>query len=248
MEMGGDRMFIKRSKPYLFASLVGTAFASFLWGATPAGALTIAPDENSVYLQASDVGASFNVNWSQSIGNGLPDLMANSVWTILGFQNDRLTLGISLTNATLDTATFHSAITSFGAGMTPNGAGQFAPGGAEAAFKNISSGNGPKQTFPGGFKGIDLCVSSSGCSGGSFNGGLHAGATDIMTVILLAAFGADPSGTLAFFPIKFQTSSGSYEIGGQVSTVPLPATLPLLILAVAGFGFLRKRRITAASL
>src|SRR5262249_48031579 len=154
------------------------------------GALEIAPGGNAVTIGTADINKSFNVDWSQSIGGGNPQLTASSVWTILGFNSTSLTLKISLTNSTADAGTFHSAITGFGAGVTPDATGSFAAGGSGAIFKNVSAGNGPQQTFPGGFKHIDLCVSSAGCSGGSFQNGLHAGVTDIMTVVLSAAFGA----------------------------------------------------------
>lgn len=235
-------MLRKRIASRFVKVLSGAAAATLLLGIGSAGALEIAPGGNQVTIGTADINQSFNVDWSTSAGAGNPQLTASSVWTILGFNSSSLTLKITLTNTTTDTATFKSAITGFGAGMTPNATGTFAASGQGSIFKNISPGKGPQQTFPGGFKNIDLCVSSAGCSGGSFQGGLHAGVTDIMTVILSAAFGTTPETALAFFPIKFQTSAGSFEPAGQVSTVPLPTTLPLLAVALAGLVMLGKKQ------
>lgn len=239
-------MLRKRIASRFVKTLGGAAAVTLLLGISSAGALEIAPGGNQVTIGTADIGKSFDIDWSTSAGANNPQLTANSVWTILGFSSNSLTLKISLTNSTVDTAIFHSAITTFGAGVTPNATGSFAPGGQGAIFKTVSGGKGPQQTFPGGFKGIDLCVSSAGCDGGSFQDGLHSGVTDIMTIILTAAFGATPETTLAFFPIKFQTSAGSFEVAGQVSTVPLPTTLPLLAVALAGLVMFRRKQLPGA--
>jgi len=239
-------MMRKQIAPRFFKALGGVTAIMLLLGVNSAEALQIAPGGNQITIGTADIGKSFEIDWLTSAGVNNPQLTANSVWTILGFSSNSLTLKISLTNSTVDTATFHSAITTFGAGVTPNATGSFAPGGQGTIFKTVSAGKGPQQTFPGGFKGIDLCVSSAGCDGGSFQDGLHSGVTDIMTIILTAAFGATPETTLAFFPLKFQTSAGSFEVAGQVNTVPLPTTFPLLTAALVGLVMLRKKQRSGA--
>jgi hypothetical protein len=214
--------------------------------AASARAFTIGADANSITLTSADIGSSFNVNWSRTVGHEHEDeheegssllhLAAHSVWTVLGLTSTQLTLSATLTNTTL--GLLQTAITSFGIAVGPNATGAFAPGCAGNIFDTVSHGSGPHQNFPGGFVGIDACFfSGSQCSGGSFWSGLLNNASDTLTMVLSGAFG-DGSVNLALFPLKFQTGVGSFESAGVVSAVPLPASLWLFAAALAGLSFM----------
>lgn len=214
--------------------------AMLLLSGTPAQALTILP--NSVGITGADIGQSFDVNWLVASTN--PDLTATSTWTVEDFSSSALTLKISMTNTTPNSLA--SSITAFGLGISPDATGAFATNGEGDVFKFIGAGSGPNETFPGGFKAIDICIGpSSPCAGDAFNDGLLNGITDTITIVLSGLFGDNPAATLAFFPLKFQTALGSFEPAGAV--VPLPASLPLLGAALAGLGLLgRRSRLRAA--
>jgi hypothetical protein len=217
-------------------SIAAMTAATLLFSGAPAHALTVGPGGTTVALTSADVGQSFSINWLQPLSG--PDATAKSTWTVESFSPTKLTLGISLTNTTA--ASFPASITTFGFGVTPNATGAFAAGGKGTVFNKIGAGNGPNQTFPGGFKGIDVCLFGQNCAGGAFFNGLLNHATDAVTVALSGVFGTNPV-TLGLIPLKFQTDIGSFEVAGTVSPVPLPAALPLLATALAGLGLWGRR-------
>lgn len=182
-------------------------------------------------IQITSSGQHFTVDWSLSLGSNT--LSAMSDWTVMSFSATQMVLDISITNSTLLTGTLTNAdITSFGFGVDPNARSRLlVPG---KVFDGAGTGNGPQQTFPGSYRGIDVCLFSSGCSGGSVKHALHAGAGDSLQILLTGNFS---SGTvnLLYFPIKFQTSRGSYEPAGCVNCprvqVPEP---PVAVLLGAG--------------
>jgi len=165
----------------------------------------------------------------------------------MGVTSTALTLKIKITNTT--PASFTSDVHAFGAAVDPNVTAAFASGGQGTVFDGISAGAGAQQTFPGGFKNIDFCaLSAANCSGGASGDGLLNGISDTITVVLSGVFGVNPI-LLSLFPIKFQTGltpDGSFEPGGVVSAVPLPAGLALLMTALGALGFVGRRRKVAA--
>jgi hypothetical protein len=116
------------------------------------------------------------------------------------------------------------------------------------AFAEVQAG---QQNFSWGFKDIDVCVYTQGCSGGSQGSALAAGAFDDFTLIV----NFDPSSSsIPFdpFPIKFQTTQGSFEFGGGASptdvdgasptdTVPEPSALLLLGAGLIGMSRFAKK-------
>ncbi len=190
-------------------------------------------------IQINSVGDSWTVDWlvSASTTSGLSnDLSATSSWLVTSFSATQITLDISITNTTLLTGLLTNAdITTFGFGVSPNATASIVTAGS--TFTQVGTGNGPQQTFPGGFKGIDVCIFASGCSGGTVNNALHAGSTDSLTLLLTGNFGSGAD--LTYFPIKFQTNQGSYEPAGCVNgngctTVPEPGMAGLLLIGLLG--------------
>jgi hypothetical protein len=244
----------------LKAMVIGTAL-SFSLIAVPAQALLItntgstagnpAQDLYTVQISPSDVGSSFNVDWLLS-GSTPNDLKATSTWKVDSFNQNDLVLSISITNDTIIDSTFNVAsLLSFGFGVTPNVTAAFATGGQGAVFDGISKGNGPQQTFPGGFKGIDVCIfAANGCAGGAQFDGLlgHLASapanSDSIKIDLKGNFGSPVTlATLADFPLKFQTSNGSFELAGtpSVPSVPEPGMLFLFGTGLLSLGFIGHR-------
>jgi hypothetical protein len=195
-------------------------------------------------IQISSTGQSWTVDWSFNIGTaGM--LSATSSWYVDSFSSTQIVLGIDITNTTSLTGQLTNAdITSFGFGTVPNATGSLLTAGT--TFDNVGSGSGPQQTFPGGFKQIDVCVFTSGCSGGSVNDALHAGASDSLQLLLTGDFSKGYLNLLAF-PLKFQTNLGSYESAGCINgepacmPVPEPGITALLGLGLVLIGLTRYR-------
>lgn len=195
-----------------------TAFSFFdtgIVGGSPSGSLL------GVAVSGSDVGSSFSVDWNVAVG--ADQLGATATYQVVSLSASQLTLGISITNTTLLSPTLTNAdILSMGFGISPNATASFVTAGG--VFDGIGAGSGPNQTFPGGFKGVDVCVFGQGCSGGAVAQGLHAGATDAFTLTIAGDF-AGGTLDLLYFPVKFQTSRGSYEPGGALIPEPSAALL-----------------------
>ena len=249
-----------KAAAHLRTSILG---ACFLFAASQVHALVItstgmsngSPSQPTYQagISTGDVGQSFTLDWLVPSGTGpLPiDLTATVTFSINAFSlnstgNDILSLGINIANTT-DLSAYpesNSAILSFGFGVTPDATASIASSGS--VFDSIGTGSGPNQTFPGGFKNIDVCIFSAGCSGGDVNSGLQAGSSDSLIINLTGNF--DQNGTAAGavslldFPLKFQGTWGSFETPGQTKRVPEPGTLALLGIALLGISLTNRRR------
>lgn len=192
-------------------------------------------------------GSSFNVDWFVDLNDATTssDLTASSTWTVSSYSSSSIVLDILISNTTvLDPGTLdNAAIVSFGFGVSPNATGALSIAGG--VFDLVGTGSGPQQTFPGGFKAIDICLFADGCAGGNVNNGLQAGASDSLQVTLTALTGSSFGDTtdLLFFPVKFQTSLGSYEPGGCVNcvNVPEPGMVGLLAIGIIVVAVARRR-------
>jgi hypothetical protein len=174
-----------------------------------------------VSITAADVGSSFDLDWKVSLSGDW--LYATATYDVIAFDSSSLTLGISLTNNTVLSSTLTNAdILSIGFGVSPDATATFLSSGS--VFDNVSTGSGPNQTAPGGFKDIDVCLYGQNCTGGAVAQGLHAGDSDSLTLSLAGDFSGG-SVDLLYFPMKFQTNLGSYEPGGSLVPEPSGALL-----------------------
>ena len=199
------------------------------------------------------IDTSFDLNWliAKEDSGGPIDLIASSTWTLGAFDNiaNTLMLSIDMRNDTILGDVANAAILSFGAAITPNVVGMYISNGGVGdtdAFDTVSDGNGPNQTFPGGFKNVDLCIFSHGCSGGNINTGLQAGDFDNdILVKLIFGDGFDGSFMMSHFPIKFQTAFGSFEAPAKppmISSEPAMGLLLLTGLGMMAYGARRFKR------
>jgi hypothetical protein len=193
-------------------------------------------------------GDTWDVTWDTETANG-SDLSATSSWTVTSFSTTTIVLAINIENTTSLTGTgqnlSNAGITAFGFGIDPDATAVLTTSGS--TFDNV--GANQNQNFPGGFKEIDVCIYSDGCSGGSQGNALAAGESDAVTITLSGTFLT--TAELFFFPLKFQTSDGSYEPGGCIDgdcyTAPAPAILGVMGIGLMGMVFstgLRRRKIS----
>lgn len=200
----------------------------------------------NVGIGLADIGDSFTLNYA---GSGASSgLAARSVITVTSLSPGLLGLSISLTNLT--SSALQAAIVSYGLSVTPNALDVIVTN-TPAVFTGVFLNTAPLQAFPGGFEQIDVCgapATFTTCEGGTIGSGLQSGnLTDTVNILVAAAFspalGAIPSATLDAFPIRFQTSFGSFELAGtpEIQAVPEPASLLLLGAGVLGFAARRRR-------
>ncbi len=196
-------------------------------------------------LTSADVGNSYSVDFSRTITGGT--LSALGTFTVEKLTASDLTLGWTVGNAT---ANANSSLNP----IVINSIG-FEGGSALTGAKITTKGSYFRYAyFPGGVDGFksseNVCMTgfSKNCSGG--HGTLTPGSSDSFVLALSGKFGtSSPSITLSDFAVKFQTSEGSYEFGGNaLSETPEPGTLALfgtaLLLAVGTF--LRRRLLPAS--
>lgn len=195
-------------------------------------------------IQINSAGDTWTVDWlvdSSTTPTLTSDLTATSTWLVDSFSSTQIMLSIDISNTTMLTPLLTNAdITTFGFGIDPNATASIITAGS--IFDMVSAGSGPQQTFPGGFKQIDVCIYAQGCSGGTVNDALHAGASDYIQLLLTGDFSSGFA-ELLFFPAKFQTNQGSYEPGGCIncSSVPEPSILALLGIGLVLIGFTQRR-------
>jgi len=210
--------------------------------------LFLSPQANAIPVSA---GSEFDVDWFVDLDDGLTssDLTATSIWTVSSYSSSTIVLDISIFNTTiLDPGSLdNAAITAFGFGVSPDATAVLSSAGS--VFDMVGEGSGPQQNFPGGFKGIDVCLFADGCAGGNVNNGLQAGDSDSLQVTISALTGTSFGDTtdLLFFPAKFQTSLGSYEPAGCVdgnncTSVPEPGLAALMAIGLTGIAVAARRR------
>jgi hypothetical protein len=152
-------------------------------------------------------------------------------------------LDLTITIANTSDPSALTNVMSMGFGVTPNVTASYLDQGD--TFDGIGAGSGAQQNFPGGFKFIDVCVFSGGCSGGGINQGLAPGDSDTFSIRLSGNFGSDPTTALLYaFPLKFQGEYGSFEPACCNTAVPEPTSGVLIgagALIVASF--IRRREV-----
>lgn len=176
-----------------------------------------------VTITTADVGNDFDIAWAVANVDGTDDLSATGNFSILSFDTGEIVMDITLSNTTVLSSTLTNAdILSIAFGVNPDAAASFVAGEEGSVFDNIGAGSGPQQTYPGGFKAIDVCLSGAGCTGGAVAEGLHAGDSDSFRVSITGNF-ADGTADLLYFGAKFQTNLGSFEPGGGTAPIPEPS-------------------------
>ncbi len=222
--------------------------ATLLAGTAVVGIALLAGSANAAFVDS--VGDTFDVNWSfdPDAGGSLGPLTAEATFTVLSFSNDAAELGISISNTTNLAGGYANAnVVSFGFYASPSIDGVFSAGGEGVLFDGLEN----DVNFPGGFNSIDVCLyAANNCQGGNINDGLTPTSSDSMQILLTALNpGSLNNGlTLTVFPIKFQTSEGSFEFAGDTNgngngtQIPEPAVLSLLGAGLLGLGLLTRRR------
>lgn len=240
--------------------LVTASLATAYIGSSPASAFTVgslnplsAPGTEAnkapytVEITTDDIGKTFKTYWILE-GVTPEPLRAKGYFKVTDFTSSVLSLETSFSNQT--DASFTAAVTSIGLGVTPNATGvSFNSVGQIFDATYVETGN---QRFPGGYRNIDVCISSvstnnsGNCQGGSLRSGLQSGGNeDNFGINISGNYGQDPIAVLQTLPIKFQTADASYTLmASKPHTVPTPsATLGLLGLGALGMFSTLKRNL-----
>lgn len=240
--------------------LVTASLATVYVGASPASAFTVGslnpqslPGTQAnkapytIEITTADIGKTFKTYWILEGVTSEP-LRAKGYFKVTDFTSSALSLETSFSNQT--DASFKAAVTSIGLGVTPNATGvSFSSAGQVFDSAYVETGN---QRFPGGYKNIDICISSvstnnsGNCQGGGINSGLQSGGNeDNFNINIAGNYGQDPITVLQTLPVKFQTTQASYTLmASKPHTVPTPpATLGLFALGALGMVSTLKRNL-----
>lgn len=227
--------------------LVTASFAVVYGVSAPANAFTIGslnPDSApgihankapyTIEITSADIGKRFSTYWILKGATTQP-LKAKAYFKVTDLTSSNLSLDTVLLNRT--DASFQGAITSLGLGVSPNATNvSFNPKGDIFKYAYVETG---KQNFPGGYKDIDLCITTfktnniTNCPGGNIKSGLQAGDKDLFGINIAGNYGKNPTVTLQTLPIKFQTSEGSYEL---LASKPREVPTPAATLGIIAFG------------
>ena len=174
-----------------------------------------------VTITGADAGDSFDIEWNVANVVGSEDLSATGNFEILSFSTTQIVMEIAISNTTVLSSSLTNAdLLSLGFGVSLDAVATFVSLGD--TFDGVTDGSGQNQTYPGNFKGIDVCVFGQGCNGGGVAEGLHAGESDVFRLSLAGDF-SNLTAHLLYFGAKFQTNVGSFEPGGSaLSPSPPP--------------------------
>ncbi|MBI4693866.1 MAG: cistern family PEP-CTERM protein [Gammaproteobacteria bacterium] len=201
----------------------------------------------------------FTVYWNitQADVSSLPSnviIAAHADFTVLQFSATQMMLSISLYNDTTvggSTPGFGtSGIESFGFYVAPTvtSAQIVQQSGAVTWAQPTLNTN-----LTGNFKNLSVCVFTSACNGGPQTGSLQAGASDTLWLSMTGNFAGTTANEIAqvmlsSFPVKFQTTWGSFEVPGSrtdcCEKVPEPPSAALALLGAFALstGYYRQRR------
>ncbi|RMF25742.1 MAG: PEP-CTERM sorting domain-containing protein [Cyanobacteria bacterium J083] len=176
----------------------------------------------------------FTVDWElltseNDNDGGMPpiDLRARAVVDVTSFTQNQLVMDIKFSNLTmLSGAITEAGIVSFGIAVEPDATGVVFTDSNSTGFESAEIQTTGQQNFPGGFKQIDVCVFTQGCSGGAQNTALAAGEMDQFQLAIDGNFGNPVEVRLDQFPIKFQTSQNSFEFAGNETPLETPFEVP----------------------
>ena len=215
--------------------------------------LFVVQPAHAVFVDSID--DDFTINWFLGAGQSDNDggatssiaLSANAIFDVTEITDASLEMTVTFTNTTtLSGSVAEAGITTFGIGVTPNATGVTFSDDDDGAFSDAELQTQGNLSFPGGFKQIDVCVFTGGCSGGPQGSALAAGGSlDAFTLSIFGSF--DDGVTLNPFPIKFQTTEASFEFGGtttgggDIPNVPEPAPLALIGLSGLLLGWMRRK-------
>ncbi len=240
--------------------LVTASIATAYIGSSPASAFTVGslnPDSApgseankapyTIEITTDDIGKTFKTYWILE-GETSSPLRAKGYFTVTDLTSSLLSLETTFSNQT--DASYQATITSLGLGVTPNAtSASFNPAGSVFDYTYVETG---AQRFPGGYQGIDVCISSGAtvlsgtCRGGNASFGLQSGGNkDNFSIDIAGNYGTDPVVSLQTLPVRFRTEEGNYVLmATKPHTVPTPsATLGLLGLGALGMFSTFKRNL-----
>jgi len=201
------------------------------------------PSSNASALFINTTYQSFGFSWSYFEGEY--DLTGTGTMTVVGIEDNSLTLQFSLTNQTDEV---DARLTAFGFGINPDVTGV-------AFFGNPNDGMvGASLDKIPSLKTIEVCAfGGQNCAGGANGGILGDDKNDTFSLKLTGDFTKDA--TIDPFGFKYQTDDGSYEFscsttsqycGGGISSIPEPGSLALVGVAVAALSLAKRRKLRLA--
>lgn len=215
--------------------------------ALTAAALTATAAQATIISSGSN--NPLNFSWSHTVtgtDNLQHTMTGNGSLSVSGFSSASLTVNITLNNTSTIGGQGGERLTVFGFGIDPDA--------ANASFSDPGDSDGmtaaSMSNFPG-FQNVDVCgTGGNNCAGGG-TGGIFGGASDTFSIILGRSGGGNwgTSVDIAPLALKYQTGYGSFEFspcigrcgGTPPNEIPLPGTLLLVGMGLAGLSLVRRR-------